>query len=82
MQSLSAGAYVLDSFCLILGVKARDTHQKERKQGSQHNRPNPNNSYKTKKNFTGFYTEVNPSFWSVLESSGNKFRLSVINIVQ
>ena len=22
--------------------------------------PNPNNSYKTKKNFTGFYTEVNP----------------------
>ena len=21
---------------------------------------NPNNSYKTKKNFTGFYTEVNP----------------------
>ena len=23
--------------------------------------PNPNNSYKTKKNFIGFYTEVNPS---------------------
>ena len=23
--------------------------------------PNPNNSYKTKKNFTGFYTEVNPN---------------------
>ena len=22
--------------------------------------PNPNNSYKTKKNFTGFYTELNP----------------------
>ena len=22
--------------------------------------PNPNNSYKTKKNFTGSYTEVNP----------------------
>ena len=22
--------------------------------------PNPNNSCKTKKNFTGFYTEVNP----------------------
>ena len=34
---------------------------KERKQGSQHNRPNLNNSYKTKKNFTGFYTEVNPN---------------------
>ena len=23
--------------------------------------PNPNNSYKTKKNFTGSYTEVNPN---------------------
>ena len=33
---------------------------KQRKQRSQHNRPNPNNRYKTKKNFTGFYTEVNP----------------------
>ena len=29
------------------------------KQRSQHNRPNANNSYKTKKNFTGFYTEIN-----------------------
>ena len=24
--------------------------------------PTPNNSYKTKKNFTGFYTEVTPTF--------------------
>ena len=33
---------------------------KQRKQRSQHNSPNPNNSYKTKKKFTGFYTKVNP----------------------
>ena len=33
---------------------------KDRKQRSQHNRPNLNNNYKTKKNFAGFYTEVNP----------------------
>ena len=30
------------------------------KQRSQHNSPNPNNSYKTKKKFTGSYTKVNP----------------------
>ena len=35
---------------------------KQRKQRSQHNSPNPNNSYKTKKKFTGSYTEVNPIF--------------------
>ena len=35
---------------------------KQRIQRSQHNRPNPNNSYKTKKKFTGFYTEVKPNF--------------------
>ena len=33
---------------------------KQRKQRSQHNNPNPNNSYKTK--FTGSYTEVNPNY--------------------
>ena len=33
---------------------------KQRKQRSWHNNPNPNNSYKTKKKFTGSYTEVNP----------------------
>ena len=35
---------------LYLGVTTCETH---------HNSPNPNNSYKTKKNFTGSYTEVN-----------------------
>ena len=39
---------------------------KQRKQRSQHNRPNPNNGYKTKKNFTGFYTEVNPKWQHIL----------------
>ena len=39
---------------------------KQRKQRSQHNSPNPNNSYKTKKNFTGFYTEVNPIVWNLI----------------
>ena len=33
---------------------------KQRKQRSQHNSPNPNNSYKTKKKFPGSYTEGNP----------------------
>ena len=35
---------------------------KQRKQRSQHNGPNPNNNYKTKKKFTGSYTEGNPDF--------------------
>ena len=34
---------------------------KQRKQRNQHNSPNPNNSYKTKKKFTGSYTEGNPN---------------------
>ena len=38
---------------------------KQRKQRSQHNSPNPNNSYKTKKKFTGSYTEVNPKILSL-----------------
>ena len=33
---------------------------KQRKQRSQHNRLNPNISYKTKKKFTGSYTKGNP----------------------
>ena len=48
---------------LVLGVRTCETHQWRktfRKQRSQHNSPNPNNSYKTNKNFTGSYTEVNP----------------------
>ena len=32
----------------------------QRKQRSQHNGLNPNNCHKTKKKFTGSYTEVNP----------------------
>ena len=32
----------------------------KRKQRSQNNRKNEHNSDKTKKNFTGSYTEVNP----------------------
>ena len=38
---------------------------KQRKQRSQQNTPNPNNSYKTKKKFTGSYTEVNPILYSL-----------------
>ena len=34
----------------------------QRKQRSQNNRQNEHNSDKTKKNFTGFYTEMNPEF--------------------
>ena len=47
---------------------------KQRKQRSQHNSPNPNNSYKTKKNFTGFYTEVNPILSKIcgLQTSSTK----------
>ena len=36
---------------------------KQRKQRAQHNRPNPYNSYKTKKIFTSFYTEANPKIY-------------------
>ena len=36
---------------------------KERKQRSQHIiEPDPSNNYKTKKNFIGSYTKVNPNF--------------------
>ena len=35
---------------------------KQRKQRSQNNRYNEHNSDKTKKNFTGFYTKVNPNY--------------------
>ena len=46
---------------LYLGVRTCETSDvKQRNQRSQHNSPNPNNSYKTKKKFTGSYTEVNP----------------------
>ena len=34
----------------------------QRKQRSQNNRWNEHNSDKTKKNFTGFYTEGNPEY--------------------
>ena len=53
---------------LILGVKTCDTHQwRKKKEYKKVNitDPNPNNSYKTKKNFTGFYTEVNNIMYSV-----------------
>ena len=45
---------------------------KQRKQRSQHNGPNPNNSYKTKKKFTGSYTEVNPEIFSRGSKCNNK----------
>ena len=35
--------------------------------------PNANNSYKTKKNFTGFYTEVSPAFFSKLTLEKKKY---------
>ena len=50
---------------------------KQRKQRSQHNNPNPNNSYKTKKKFTGSYTEVNPK--NLLKTKMS-FRLSVYSL--
>ena len=34
--------------------------------------PNPNNSYKTKKNCTGFYTEVINPFYLMPSSGGKK----------
>ena len=47
---------------LILGVKpvtlTSDVKQKNKEVNTID--PKPNNSYKTKKNLTGFYTEVNP----------------------
>ena len=46
---------------LILGVKTCDTH-KENKEVNVID-PNPNSSYKTMKNFTGFYTEGKPYFY-------------------
>ena len=45
-------------FRLILSVKTCDNENKEVNIID----PNPNNNYETKKNFTGFYTEVNPKF--------------------
>ena len=36
----------------------------EKRLRSQHNRAKENNSYKTKTNFRGFYTEVDPK-WSI-----------------
>ena len=44
---------------------------KQRIQRSQHNTPNANNSHKTKKNFTGFYTDGKHNF-SVLTYSLSK----------
>ena len=47
--------------------------------------PNPNNSYKTKKNFTGSYTEVNPFFkkteWRPKLLGPNVFEDLLINVV-
>ena len=42
----------------VVEVTRSDVEQ--RLQRSQNNRQNEHNSDKTKKNFTGFYTEVNP----------------------
>ena len=50
----------------------------QRKQRSQNNTENEHNSDKTKKNFTGSYTEVNPKSLStgcVLVNNGRKFKL-------
>ena len=53
-------------FGLILSVKTCHLHEwhrtKKTKKLSQNNRQNKHNSDKTKKNFTGIYTEVNPIF--------------------
>lgn len=60
---------------LIVGVRTSNTHQ-----WHQQNKkvnimdPNPSNSYKTKKTFTGFYTEVNSKKVIIMRSS---FNLSV-----
>ena len=55
-------------FWPILGVRTCNTYQWRKttntKKSTQYWHPNPNNNYKTKKNFTGSYTEVNPHFWS------------------
>ena len=47
---------------LNLGVRTCYTHgwRKQRKQRSKHNRTQKNKRCKTKKKFTGSYTEVNP----------------------
>ena len=37
-------------------------HLKKKKKEFNIMNPNPNNSHKTKKNFIGYYTEVNPKF--------------------
>ena len=39
--------------------------------------PNPNNSSKTKKNFTGSYAEVNPKTGTKTESCGNSLTLDM-----
>ena len=49
----------------LAGSQKLTSDVKQRKQRSQHNSPNPNNSYKTKKKFTGSCTEGNPkNHWS------------------
>jgi len=47
---------------LILVVRTCNTHSdvKQKNKEVKITDPNPNNSYKTKKNFTGSYSEVNP----------------------
>ena len=70
--------YRLALLWLILGVKTCDTHQwrKTKTKNKEVNiiDPNPNNNYKTKKNFTSFYIEVNPLLFSNLLSpeTGNE----------
>ena len=55
-------------YILILGIKTCETHEWPKTINTkkplriQHHRAKKNNSYKTKKNFTGFYTEDDPNF--------------------
>ena len=59
-------------FWLILCVRTCNTHQWHNTQLYKENKevniidPNPNNSYKTKENFMGFYTKVIPHFFKVI----------------
>ena len=43
----------------------------QRKQRSQNNRKNEHKREKTKKNFTGSYTEVNPNYGARRQQNGN-----------
>ena len=69
---------------LCLGVRTCETHQwRKNKENKEVNTidPNPNNSYKTKKKFTGSYTEGNPVIAGAQLQAGTGFKMQTVSVV-